>query len=78
MDNKLQLRVKSTYGRDLFYPINETALQFCKLLGRKTLVTNDLSPIKALGYEIELLAPSLEATLEATLEVIVEDEDIFS
>lgn len=42
------------YGKNFFYPHNEIALQFCKLLGSKTLTQGQLKLIKTMGIEIEV------------------------
>jgi hypothetical protein len=50
---KLQITTNDKFGTQRFYPMNETALNFCKLLEQKTLTAEDLVCIKALGFEIE-------------------------
>lgn len=49
---ELTYRIKSVYGNDLYYPVNETALKFANLLGKKTFSRVDLSIIGNLGYTI--------------------------
>lgn len=53
---KIQVQLRSVYGRELIYPVNEMALKFTKLLGRKTLTKSDIAHIKALGFEIEWIS----------------------
>lgn len=50
---KVIVQIKSVYGNELIYPINTTAQQFAKLVGKKTLSRADLQIIKSLGFEIE-------------------------
>ena len=49
----VQIRVTCQYNNELFYPVNETALKFAKLVNKKTLPYSDLQLIKSLGFEIE-------------------------
>jgi len=55
----VRVRLVSVYGRELIYPVDETARLFAALVGRKTLDRAHLETIRALGYEIELVAPTL-------------------
>ena len=55
----VRVRLVSVYGRELIYPVDETARLFAALAGRKTLDRAHLETIRALGYEIELVAPTL-------------------
>jgi hypothetical protein len=43
---------KNVYGIDLIYPVNETAIIFANLIGKKTFGANDLDLISALKYKI--------------------------
>lgn len=53
MDTVIQVQVKSVYGVDRIYPINQKAHQFAALLNRKTLTKADLDKIKGMGFIIE-------------------------
>ena len=52
--NKMEFtfRIKSVYGNDLIYPVNETSIKFANLLGKKTFSKVDLAIIGNLGYTI--------------------------
>lgn len=50
---KLQIKIKSVYGVERIYPVNETAIKFGRLVGTKTFTQDQLGLIKDLGYEIE-------------------------
>lgn len=50
---KLQLQMRSVYGSDRIYPVNDTAKLFVQLTGRKTLFTEDLKIATALGFDLE-------------------------
>lgn len=54
-----RVRIATVYGRELIYPVDEAAKLFATLVGRKTLDRCHLDTIRALGFEIELVAPSL-------------------
>lgn len=64
MERVLKLQVRSAYGVDRIYPVNETARLFCRLCGRKTLLPSDLEPIKALGYSIDWVPQSVGPVTE--------------
>ena len=49
---ELTYRIKSVYGNDLIYPVNETSIKFANLLGKKTFSKTDLAIIGNLGYTI--------------------------
>jgi len=51
--------VKSVYGADLVYPVNQNAILLCKLTGQKTLTPKDMLIIKTLGYDIQVKAADL-------------------
>lgn len=46
------VKVKSVYGNDLIYPVNDTAQKFANLIGKKTFSKVDLAIISNLGYKI--------------------------
>lgn len=50
---KVQVIVKTVYGRELIYPHNTEALNFAELLQSKTFSLKDLSVMKRMGIEIE-------------------------
>ena len=54
---KIQIYTKNVYGNELVYPANESAKDFLLLTGAKTFSQNQLSIIRKLGYQIELLMP---------------------
>lgn len=51
---KLQIKIKSVYGVERIYPVNETAITFIKLLKVKTFSQEHLKMIEKLGFKIEL------------------------
>lgn len=53
------VQVRSKYGRDLIYPVNETAKALCALTGKRTFDTGDIRIIKQLGYDVEEVPQSL-------------------
>lgn len=52
-------RIKSVYGNDLIYPVNDTAQKFSNLLGKKTFSRSDLAIIANLGYKINQVMEEL-------------------
>lgn len=49
----VEVNLKSVYGEVKAYPANQAAQLFADLSGTKTLTTQALRTIKALGYEIK-------------------------
>jgi hypothetical protein len=49
---ELTVKVKSVYGNDMIYPVNDTAQKFANLIGKKTFSKVDLAIISNLGYKI--------------------------
>lgn len=52
---KLKVTVKNVYGNELIYPACEKASLFCEIAGKKTFTSYEISKIKALGYEFEVV-----------------------
>ncbi len=55
----VSVQLRSSYGRDLIYPMNATARLFTQLVGRKTFHEADLKVISNLGYEIRWISREL-------------------
>lgn len=55
----ITVEIKSVYGNEMIYPACETAKQFAALIGTKTLTREAIAKIKALGYSIQVQAPTL-------------------
>lgn len=53
------VEVKTVYGVERIYPINDTAKQFAELTGQTTLSRKHLATIKGLGFEIVVKQPEL-------------------
>jgi hypothetical protein len=51
----IQVTIRTVYGKDLIYPVDDKARLFVSLVGQKTLTPKHLELIKALGFEVELL-----------------------
>tara|TARA_R110002020_G_scaffold190519_3_gene390045 strand:- start:531 stop:737 length:207 start_codon:yes stop_codon:yes gene_type:complete len=52
----VQVTVRQNYGQDMVYPVNTIGEAFCSLTGNKTLRPCDLSIIRDLGFEVEVVA----------------------
>lgn len=55
----VQIQVRSVYGNDLIYPIDENAKRFAKIAGKKTLSLSDVINIQLLGFKVEQVHPAL-------------------
>ena len=59
MNYPLQVIIKSVYGVERIYPVNETAKKLTSLTRKKTLDRDEIEVIKNLGYQIEVLTNQL-------------------
>jgi archaellum biogenesis ATPase FlaH len=55
----ITVEIKSVYGNEMIYPACDKARQFAALIGTKTLTRDAINKIKALGYDIQVKAPTL-------------------
>ena len=56
---QLQVTIKNVYGEDKVYPACDQSRLLAQLAQTKTLTPPSLSIIKALGYSLEVITPSL-------------------
>ena len=50
---QITIGVKTVYGKEMIYPVDDLAKGFADLLGQKTLTRVNLAAIKAMGFKIE-------------------------
>lgn len=55
MEMKLLVQIKSVYGVEKIYPINEQAAIFAGMLKQLTLTRDNIESIKRLGYVVEVM-----------------------
>lgn len=56
----LKVKIEYTYGTERIYPACELSHIICsKLLKKKTLDRNDTDALKQLGFEIQVVMPTL-------------------
>jgi hypothetical protein len=55
---KIQVKIKTNYGRESIYPVCDNAKKFAKLCGTKTLTREAIGHIKSLGYKVEICQPA--------------------
>lgn len=55
----ITVKIKHIYGNETVYPVCDTAQTFARMLNTKTLTREALKHIKALGYTIQVEAPTL-------------------
>ena len=53
MIRRIIVNIRTVYGKDLIYPIDDNAQRFANIKGTKTLTMADLILIESLGFEIE-------------------------
>ena len=51
-ERALCIKLRNVYGRDQFYPFNETARLFAQIAGTKTLLPDTLALARKLGYRV--------------------------
>jgi hypothetical protein len=56
---KLEVEIKNVYGKELVYPICETANKFARLIGKKTFTSEDIANIKTLGYQFQVVTKTI-------------------
>jgi hypothetical protein len=56
----IQVTIKNVYGTEKIYPACSKSEVFAKLAGTTTLTHQSIQLIKALGYTIEVKAPSIK------------------
>jgi hypothetical protein len=57
----IEVQTRNIYGNRVIYPHCDTARQFARIAGTKTLTPDAIRKIRALGYEIhEVFTPHLE------------------
>lgn len=62
-----EVQTRSNYGQTYYYPKNETARDFTRLLDRKTLTIRDMQHIAKLGYTLKDAGPDPELNILFTL-----------
>lgn len=65
-DMHITVQVRSVYGNDLVYPVDEKALVFARLINAKTFNAAQLQAIKALGYAIRVASGRLPFDMQIT------------
>jgi hypothetical protein len=63
MNKAIQVTVKDVYGARNIYPACEASKLLAKLAGTKTITVAALNIIKQLGYEVEVMQPTLPKVL---------------
>ena len=58
MSNKLTIRIKNNYGRNLCYPVDDNAYAFLAIQGGKTLSDRTLDRAEQLGFAIQIETPN--------------------
>jgi hypothetical protein len=48
----VQVEIRNVYGRNMLYPVNQTAYAFAALLGVKTFNKQQVQGMKDLGYVV--------------------------
>jgi len=56
----VEIEICTVYGNELIYPACPNAKVFAAIAGTKTLSRDTLTRIKALGYDLVVVAPTLK------------------
>ena len=57
---KIQVTIKSQYGKERIFPVDDNAKRFEALIGRKTFSDIELQIIAGLGVEIEYVKDNVK------------------
>lgn len=57
---EITVQIKTVYGNETIYPVDDSAKAFAKLAGTKTLTRSALQMIKALGYDVKVKADEIK------------------
>lgn len=55
----ITVAVKNVYGREVIYPVCNKAKLLAELAGTKTFTQHAIQTVKALGYSIQVAAPTI-------------------
>lgn len=58
---EITVKVKNVYGKELVYPVCNTAKALALLAGHTAFTSEDMRIVKLLGYEFKVETPSLTA-----------------
>jgi len=53
MNTVIVITIKSVYGRDTIYPVNDQAKRLANLVGTKTLTQQTIRDAMGMGFQIE-------------------------
>lgn len=67
MSGPVTIEVRHVYGVQTAYPACPTAALLARLAGTKTLTSDALSTIRALGYQIEIKRPDVAGLIGGAL-----------
>lgn len=56
--NELKYKVKTVYGKELYYPDNTAAKAICAVAGQKTLSRRDLERLGCAGFRVTVTSPN--------------------
>lgn len=59
----IKVQVRSVYGRELIYPVNDAARAAVKLTGRVTFIKPDLENLAELGHAIEFVPMAIDLSV---------------
>ena len=68
----ITVEVRSVYGRDTIYPVDDAAAAFAAIAGTTTLTVPVLKQIIALGYEVRYARPTISGIPACVLDAIGE------
>ena len=67
---ELEIQIKTVYGNELIYPINDKAMLLTRLLKKKTFTVNDLEILQELGYKFKIKAYEVPNSLVYTSKIL--------
>ena len=59
MNDIFLIKIRNVYGNRMIYPVNDLALSFSKLIGKKTFNKGEIDIITDIGFKVQVEQQSL-------------------
>jgi len=59
MKDLFLIKIRNVYGNRMIYPVNDLALSFSRLMGKKTFSKGEIDIIKDIGFKVQVEQQSL-------------------
>jgi len=59
MNDLFLIKIRHVYGNRMIYPVNDLALSFSRLIGKKTFNEGEINIIQDIGFKVQVEQQSL-------------------